>query len=139
MWTSLILVALAATSERFCDKPAPQPVAFYARGFGYVVEIFPPSSRRNSGSRPLAYFYEVGYPGSQWRNDARRLWVKELANPLMPEAAIVSPAGHVVTLDDYHYDFAAEHAIVLYDVGGRFVRSYTIDQLLDSTDLARVP
>jgi hypothetical protein len=132
----LLLAATMALDAR-CDRGAPEPVGFHARGFGYVAELFPPKSRHNTGTRPRAYFYEVGYPGTEWRVDAKRQWTTELANPLMPQAALVSMAGHLVTLDDYH-EAGAQHAIVLYDVGGRFVRSYTLEQLLGTADLARV-
>ncbi len=138
MATFALAAALTMATSLLCDRGAPEPVGFHARGFGYVAEVFPPKSRNNAGLRPRAYFYAVGYPGAEWRVDARRLWTAELTNQLMPQAAIVSMAGDLVTLDDYHGS-GAEHAIVLYDVGGRFVRSYTLEQLLSSADLARVP
>jgi hypothetical protein len=134
----LLLAAVfgAAANEAVgasCDRFAPQPVGFHARGFGYVAEVFPPKSRQNAGSRPLAYFYEVGYPGAEWR-----VWTAELANPQMPQAALVSMAGDFVTLDD-HYQAGGEHALVIYDRGGRLIRSFSLKQLLDTADLAQVP
>ena len=96
-----------------CDRGAPQPLGFHARGFGHLAEVFPPKSRQNSGSRPVAYFYDVGYPGTEWRVDARRVWTAELVNLQMPQAALVSMAGDFVTLDDYH-QAGMEHALVIY-------------------------
>jgi hypothetical protein len=76
----------------------------------------------------------VGYPGSEWRVQARRLWTTELATQPMPLAALVSMAGHLVTLDDY-YDTGGNHAIVIYNRDGRFVRSFTLSELLEPRDL----
>jgi hypothetical protein len=139
---ALLLAAVLGTASASlptrCDRGAPQPVGFHARGFGYVAEVFPPKSRHNAGPRPIAYFYAVGYPGTEWRVDARRMWTGELANTQLPQAALVSMAGDFVTLDDY-YQAGAEHAIVIYDRGGRLIRSFTLEQLLEPTDLARVP
>ncbi len=138
IWLVAVTTGLFDHAGRpFCDRGAPQPIGFHARGFGYVAEVFPPKSRHNTGSRPIAYLYSVAYPGSEWRVDARRLWTAVLRNSQMPQSALVSMAGHVVALDDY-YQSGGEHALDIYDVGGRFVRSYSLEQLLDAVDLARV-
>jgi hypothetical protein len=118
-----------------CDRPAPHPVAFHSRGFGYVAEVFPPGARRNTGDTPRVYLYQVGYPGSQWRVDARRLWTAELRG--MPQAALVSVAGHFVALDDY-WTAGGERAVVVFEPDGRHVRSYRLDELLEAGDMARV-
>jgi hypothetical protein len=118
-----------------CDRPGPQPVGFHSRGFSYVAEVFPPNARRNTDAQPRVYVYEVGYPGPQWRVDARRLWTSAL--PVMPEAALVSMAGHVVMLDE-HYQAGGEHALVLFAPDGRLVKDFTLEQLLSRADLARV-
>ena len=121
-----------------CDRAAPQPVGFHARGFGYVAELFPPKSRHNRGTRPVAYLYQVDHPGIGWNVQAQRLWTAQLANEIMPQAALVSMTGHVVTLDDYH-EAGAEHALVVYDPGGQRVRSFTLRDLLGDADLSQVP
>ena len=72
-----------------CDRVGPQPVGFHARGFGYVAELFPPNSRHNPGTRPVAHFYEVE-SGIGWTVQAQRLWTAQLANEVMPQAALVS-------------------------------------------------
>jgi hypothetical protein len=133
----MLALLLSSLTIASCDKPAPEPVSFHARGFGYVAEVFPPKSRQNRGSRPVAYLYEMGYPGNEWRVQARRVWTTELAPGVMPQAAIVSMAGHLVTLDDY-YDTGGTNALVIYDRDGRFVRGYTLAQLLEPRDLEGV-
>ena len=120
-----------------CDRAAPEPVGFHARGFGYVVELFPPESRHNPGTRPVAHLYQVEHPGSAWTVQAQRLWTAPLANETMPKAALVSMAGHVVTLDDYQ-EAGADHALVVYDTGGRLVRSFTLQDLLGDADWSRI-
>jgi hypothetical protein len=138
----LVMAGFGGSSETDavsrCDRGAPQPIGFHARGFGYVAEVFPPRSRQNTGSRPVAYFYAVGYPGTEWRVDARRVWTAELVNAQLPEAALVSMAGDFVTLDDYH-EAGRAHALVIYARDGRLIRSFALEQLLDSADLAHVP
>ena len=121
-----------------CDRVGPEPVGFHARGFGYVAELFPPKSRHNPGTRPVAYLYQVDHPGIGWNVQAKRLWTAQLANEIMPQAALVSMAGHVVTLDDYQ-EAGADHALVVYDPGGRLVRSFTLRDLLGDADLSQVP
>jgi hypothetical protein len=141
MLLAALVLGTSLASDRAatrCDRGAPEPVGFHARGFGYVAEVFPPRSRQNASSRPLAYFYEVGYPGTEWRVDARRVWSAELVNPQRPQAALVSMEGDFVTLDDY-YVSGGDHAVVIYDRGGRPIRSFTLEQLLEPTELARVP
>ena len=59
-----LLAVLLGASARADDWVRPEPTSFHSRGFGYVAEIFPPRSRQNSGDKPLCYFYELGYPGS---------------------------------------------------------------------------
>jgi hypothetical protein len=62
------------------------------------------------------------------------VWTAELAARLMPQAALVSMAGHLVTLDDY-YETGGANALVIYDRGGRFVRSFALTELLEPQDL----
>lgn len=133
--TAAVIGLATASPYLVCDRPAPHPVAFHSRGFGYVAEVFPPKARRNTGETPLVYMYEVGYPGLEWRVDARRLWSAEL--PSMPQAALVSMAGHFVTLDDY-WAAGGERAVVVFDTDGRHVRSFELDELLEADDMARV-
>jgi hypothetical protein len=78
-----LLVALLSASARADGWVRPEPMSFHSRGFGYVAEIFPPHSRQNSGDKPLCYFYELGYPGSDWRIDARLKWKAPLVNERM--------------------------------------------------------
>jgi hypothetical protein len=133
----LSLLLAASLTAASCDKGAPEPVGFHSRGFGYVAEIFPPKSRQNPGARPVAHLYEVGYPGADWSVKARRLWTTELAARLMPQAALVSMAGHLVTLDEY-YETGSTNALVIYGRDGRFVRSFTLGQLLGAGPLERI-
>lgn len=132
-----VLTVVDGAASSSCDRPAPEPLGFSSRGFGYVAEIFPAKSRQNHGSRSVAYLYAVGYPGSDWRVQARRVWTAELAAQRFPMAALVSQAGHLVTLDD-HYEYGGGNALVIYDRDGRFVRSLTLDALLEPRDLAGV-
>ena len=125
----------ASLATTMCDRPGPQPVGFHSRGYSYVAEVFPPHARKNTDDRPRLYVYEVGYPGAQWRVDARRLWTAVL--PVMPRAALVSMAGHVVTLDE-HYQAGGDHAVVVFAPDGRLVRNVRLEQLLDSADLSHV-
>jgi hypothetical protein len=129
---------LADVEPLLCDRAGPEPVGFHARGFGYVVELFPPKSRHNPGTGPVAHFYQVEHPGIGWTVQARRLWTTQLANEVMPQAALVSMTGHVVTLDDYDGG-GAEHALVVYDRGGRLVRSFALRDLLGDENLSQIP
>ena len=111
------------------DRKTAEPASFHSRGFGYVAEIFPPHSRRNPGDRAFCYFYQVGYPGTDWTVDPRLVWSGFLFNREMPYEAIVSMDGVLVTLNDWgHPGF--EHAIVVYDKAGHPVADLAGDQLL---------
>jgi hypothetical protein len=138
---STIVPASSTSGARVprCDRFAAQPLGFHSRGFQFVAEIFPPGSRHNPGDRPVAHFFEVEYPGSEWRVVARRRWSVTLPHEQMPQAAIVSRAGHLVTLDDHQEAGAGVHALGIVDRGGRFVRTLSLDELLDQSDLARIP
>ena len=118
-----------------CDRPGPQPVGFHSRGFSYVAEVFPANARRNTDGQPRVYMYEVGYPGPRWQVDARRLWSAIL--PVMPQAALVSMAGHLVMLDE-HYQAGGEQALVVFGPDGRLVRTFALGDLLASADLEHV-
>ena len=133
----LALLLTASLTIASCDRPAPEPVSFHSRGFSYVAEVFPPKSRQNRGPRSVAYLYAMGYPGTDWRVQARRLWTAELVAQRFPLAGLVSQAGHLITLDD-HYEYGGGTALVIYDRDGRFVRSFTLDELLEPRDLAGV-
>src|SRR5438045_658016 len=92
----LSLISGSSTSH-IDDWGWPEPTSFHSRGFGFVAEAFPPKSRQNPGSRPLCYFYAVGYPGTEWKVSARQIWRAELANARMPYQALVSMDGVLVT------------------------------------------
>ena len=126
------LAVLAASPA--CDRPAPEPVAFTSRGFGFVAEVFPPGSRRNPGDRPRAFFYEVKHPGTGWSVDARRVWSAELPLATTPRAAIVSMDGHLVTLDEDH---GTAHALAVFGRDGRLVRSFALEVLLGGPERDR--
>jgi hypothetical protein len=132
--TSLLLALLSA-SARADDWVRPEPTSFHSRGFGYVAEIFPPHSRQNSGDKPLCYFYELGYPGSDWRIDARLKWKAPLANEIMPYQALISQAGDLITLNE-HGSVGYRNAIVIYDRLGRAIKAYKLDDLLPADDIS---
>jgi hypothetical protein len=123
------LMATLAASADLCDKPAPEPRGYHSRGFGQVAEIFPPRSRRNPGEQPVAYMYEVGYPGSRWDVRAKRMWTATLPHTAFPAEALVSMDGHLVTFDDHH-QLGQVHAVVVFDAQGRQRAAYRLDELL---------
>ena len=127
-------VATLPTSA-MCDKPGPGPIAFHSRGFSHVAEVFPAKARRNSSDVARLYMYEVGYPGATWSVDARRRWIADL--PVMPQAAIVSMAGHVILLDEY-YQGGGDHSLVVFSTDGKQVKSFSLDQLLAPADVQKV-
>ena len=92
----LALLLTASLTIASCDRPAPEPVSFHSRGFSYVAEVFPPKSRQNRGPRSVAYLYAMGYPGTDWRVQARRIWSAELVAQRFPLAGLVSQAGHLI-------------------------------------------
>jgi hypothetical protein len=64
-----LLVAICPSFSAVADEWGwPHPVSFHLRGFGYVAKVFPPGSRQNPDKKPLCYFYEMGYPGTSWKN-----------------------------------------------------------------------
>src|SRR4051812_39593672 len=75
------------------DWMLPEPASFHARGMSLLAEVFPPNSRQNSGSRPLCYVYELGYPGTRWDVKPQLKWKGALANDRMPVDAILSMQG----------------------------------------------
>jgi hypothetical protein len=133
--TLLAAVAPGLAAPSVCDRGAPEPAGFHGRGFEYVAEVFPPRSRQNPGDRPVAFLYQVAYPGASWRVDARLIWKATLANGKMPEAALVSMSGEFITLDDY---FQEGPAIALYDRTGRQLRTYTVEQLFSAAQRAAI-
>jgi len=119
---------IATTTPSADDWMLPEPASFHARGMSLVAEVFPPASRQNAGSHALCYFYEVGYPGTQWDIKPRLQWKRELVNAHMPVEAIVSMDGWLVTFNDW-YGAGMAHAIAVYDPRGRLVADWSGDQL----------
>ena len=105
---------------------APAPVSFHSRGFGYVAEVFPPKSRQNSTEKPICYFYEVGFPGAEWKIDAKLKWKATLANDVMPYQAVVSMQGMLVTFDE-HGAAGYKNAVAIYSKNGLLVRKYQLE------------
>jgi hypothetical protein len=130
-----LLVALLSASARADDWVRPEPTSFHSRGFGYVAEIFPAHSRQNSGDKPLCYFYELGYPDSDWRIDARLKWKAPLVNERMPYQAVISQAGDLITLNE-HGSVGYRNAIVVYDQLGRATKAYGLDDLLPADEIS---
>jgi hypothetical protein len=130
-----LLFALLSASARADSWVRPEPTSFHSRGFGYVAEIFPAHSRQNSGDKPLCYFYELGYPGSDWRIDARLKWKAPLVNERMPYQALISQAGDLITLNE-HGSVGYRNAIVIYDQLGRATKAYELDDLLPADEIS---
>jgi hypothetical protein len=107
-----------------CDRPAPEPRSFHSRGFGHPTEVFPPRSRQNPGEKPVAFAYEVGYPGSTWKVEARLLWMATLVNTRMPSEALLSMQADLVTRNEYDQPGYA-NALVIYDRAGRLVLRFS--------------
>jgi hypothetical protein len=130
-----LLVALLGAPARADEWVRPEPTSFHSRGFGYVAEIFPAHSRQNSGDMPLCYFYELGYPGRDWRIDARLKWKAPLVNESMPYQALISQAGDLITLNE-HGSVGHRNAIVIYDQLGRATKAYKLDDLLPADEIS---
>ena len=134
LWMCFVFTLLGG-STRADDWAYPEPTSFHSRGFGYVAEIFPPHSRQNSGDRPLCYFYELGYPGREWRIDARLKWKAQLVNKLMPYQALISQAGDLITLNE-HGGVGYDSAVVVYDRLGRALKVYKLDDLFPADEIS---
>lgn len=130
-----LLFALLSASASADSWMHPEPTGFHSRGFGYVAEIFPPHSRQNSTDKPLCYFYELGYAGSEWRVDARLKWTAPLVNERMPYQALISQAGDLITLND-HGSVGYRNAIVIYDQLGHATKAYQLDELLPADEIS---
>ena len=116
---------------------APEPVSFHSRGFGFVAEVFPPRSRQNSTEKPVCYFYEVGYPGTAWKIDAKLKWRVPLANDLMPYQAVVSMQGRLVTFDE-HGAAGHKNAVAIYSPTGSLVTRYQPDEFIPAADIGKI-
>jgi hypothetical protein len=55
----------------------------------------------------------------------------------MPEAALVSPDGYFITLDDWA-SRGGELSVVIYAPDGRLVRTFSLDQLFERADRNKV-
>ena len=116
---------------------APAPVSFHSRGFGYVAEVFPPRSRQNSTKKPFCYFYEVGYPGTAWKIDAKLKWKMPLANDLTPYQAVVSMQGRLVTLNE-HGAVGYQNAVAIYSKTGSLVTRYQLHEFIPAADIGQI-
>ena len=118
----------------------PEPTSYRSRGFGYVAEVFPPRSRQNPADKAMCFFYAMGYPGrEEWKIDARLVWKGALVNAgeyRMPYEAIVSMDGVLVTLNDYA-KVGEANVVVIYDAGGKLVKSYALDALVPKDDVKK--
>ncbi len=94
---------------------------------------FPPKSRQNPSDKPLCYFYQLDYPGEEWKIAPHLLWKAQLVNPLMPMEAVVSMRGYLVTLNDYG-EVGYNNAVSIYDPRGRLIRTYALDELLPAQE-----
>ena len=128
----LVLPGAPAAADKWARQ---EPTSYFSRGFGYVAEIFPPQSRQNPDDKPLCYFYEVGYPGSDWRVDARLKWTAPLVNLTGPHQAVLSPQGDLVTLNE-HGHVGYENAVVIYRRDGTLLKAYALDDLLPSKEIS---
>jgi hypothetical protein len=133
LW-GIVFVALAHLSSAD-DWARSEPVSFHTRGFSYVAEVFPPKARHNATGKPVCYFYAIGYPGTDWKVDAKLVWKGPLVNPDMPYEAVLSMGGDLVTLNEYgHLGF--ENSVVIYSRQGKLVKAYSLDELIPAADVA---
>jgi hypothetical protein len=123
---AVVLVSSFAVAD---DWPRAHPRGWHGRGFENVVEVFPAKSRNNQSDRPLAYFYTMGYPGIDWKADAKLVWSGPLVNREAPYEAIVSMDGWLVTFDEWG-NLGYDNAVVIYDPRGKLVKSWKLDDLL---------
>jgi hypothetical protein len=133
-----LLIAICPSFSAVADDwGAPHPVSFHSRGFAYVAEIFPPASRQNPDKKPLCYFYEMGYPGTSWKIDAKLKWKAPLVNDLMPHQAVVSMEGRLVTLNEYG-TLGHKNAVAIYSQSGLLVRTFQLEELIPAADMAKI-
>src|SRR6266700_4437474 len=136
LFWGIVFVALAHLSSAD-EWPWPEPVSFHSRGFSYVGVVFPPRSRNNATDQPICFFYAMGYPGTGWKADAKLMWKGPLVNRAMPQEAVLSMGGDLVTLNEYgHLGF--ENSVVIYSSQGKLVKAYSFDELVPATDAANV-
>jgi hypothetical protein len=95
--------------------------------FGFATNL----ARR----KKLYDFYEIGYPGSEWKVDARVKWKAPLVNERMPYQALISQAGDLVTLNE-HGSVGYRNAVVIYDRDGHTVRAFALDDLLPPDEIS---
>ena len=124
-------------SQPLCDRGAAEPRAYHARGYGMVAEVFPPRSRNNDSDSPTVYMYRMSYPGPRWESNAELAWSAPLPHEEFPLAAVVSPEGHLVTLDDHSVAGQGhDRAVVLFDSRGKRLNDFAISDLFASSELA---
>ena len=126
---ALVTLASLTAPAGADDWPMAHPRSWHGQGFSRVVEVFPARSRHNPGDKPLAYAYEVGYPGTGWKLDAKLVWKGPLANREAPYEAVVSSDGWLVTLDEWG-NLGYDHAVVIYDPAGKLIKSHKLDGLV---------
>ena len=131
---ALVLVA-SLPGPPLCDRGAPEPRSFHSRGFGFVAEVFPGESRNNETPEPVVYMYAIGYPGADWKVDARHRWSATLPHSDFLSEAVVSMQGHLVTLDDYN-ELGADHAVVLFNSLGERLADYSLFELLTGEEIS---
>lgn len=118
-----LLVATTVAADSWLP---PQPRAWHDAGPTRVVEVFPAGSRHGDARSARAFVYAVTANGPR---TARLVWQGPLANDKAPVEAIVTPAGELVTLDNWGAR-GHTHAVVIYDRAGKRLRAYAYNELL---------
>ena len=127
----------------FCLLPAahadswlpPKPSVTYESSAGDARFTVTTSGRTDSlaGCRGTLL---VKSDNNQWR----QLWDKPLQNPLSPVTAVVADGGwRVITFDNYYSAGYGDEAIVFYDEVGDLIRKFSLEALLSTTELNRIP
>jgi hypothetical protein len=119
---------LASTTAAADDWPAERPQGWHAVGDTKVAEMWTKKTRHNAGDKSIVYVFDVTL-GHGYAVRAKLLWTGPLVNRDAPYEAILSSAGHLVTLDDWG-NLGYDNAVVIYDPKGKLVAQRKLDNLL---------
>jgi hypothetical protein len=116
--------------------------SYTGRGGDFVAEIFPVNSRLKN-NKPICFFYRenfIDYEKEEYdpRNRFSLVWDGELINDTAPNAALVSPNGYLVTLDE-HAQLGKKHSLVLYNKNGDLVRDFNLTDLIPQDYIKKIP
>ncbi|KRB02630.1 hypothetical protein ASD86_24375 [Lysobacter sp. Root690] len=131
-WEMPVVKSYFSADRNWRLEVRPRPIASQLDYFQDKVDDRDNAGGRAGETQKTALATMQRLHAGQWRT----VWDGPLLNEVAPVDALVSPSGQAVTIDDWHGVGFGPRVVVIYDAGGKALRSLALKDFLPKPYIA---